>query len=79
MGRTQTACGGTVTRPTVVLHPRAWSGAATAALGAAVVLLLQVGVSAWHGAALAVALLVLALGAASVERVLRAPEGAGPR
>jgi hypothetical protein len=79
MEPTETSRGGTVTRPTVVLRPRAWSGAAAAVLGAGTVLLLQVGLSAWHGAALGVALLLVALGVASGEHALRAPERTVPR
>jgi hypothetical protein len=59
------------------LH-RPWSTGAVALLGAALVLLLQVALSAWHGAALAVALLVVVLGIAGLERRLRRPDDAVP-
>ena len=64
-----------MTGPTVLRRPRSWS---SAAVGAGLVLLLQVGLSAWHGATLAVALLVVVLvvvlAVATLERRLRTPE-----
>jgi ABC-type dipeptide/oligopeptide/nickel transport system permease subunit len=61
---------------TVLRRPRPWS---SAALGAGLVLLLQVGLSAWHGATPTVALLLVVLAVAALGRRLRTRQDAVPR
>jgi uncharacterized protein (TIGR03382 family) len=65
-----------VTGPTALRRPRSWS---SAALGAGLVLLLQVGPSAWHGATPAVALLVVVLAVAALGRRRRTRQDAVAR
>ena len=63
-------------RPVLPDH-RPRSRAVLGLLAAATVLLLQVGLSAWSGAPLGLALLVVAAGVVAVELQLRSPDHEG--